>query len=771
MNIRLSSLRISILSLFCLIMINGYQPAQSLSPARDNDLRFNKIPKLWDEGLPLGNGMLGALIWQKGNALRFALDRADLWDLRGPKEFADPNFKFSWVIERVMKNDYKPVQDLMDVPYDRDATPTKIPAGALEFDIPGINDVDYSEVRLADAVAEIKLKNGILINSFVDASSSYGWIKFEGLEKEIAPRIDPPPFTSEKIEANSNSGPGGNDLMRLGYPAPIVTNAKNEINYIQKCYGDSEFKINVIWKYFNHTLFCAWTVTTSKPYPLYKQSRKISLNDITSSYYNASLKQHTGWWKKFWSKSSVHVPEKLIESQYYKELYKFGSTSRKGAPPITLQAIWTADNRRLPPWKGDFHNDLNTQLSYWPAYASNHPDEASVFTDWLLLCTPTAQKYTKNYFGKEGLDFPGVATIEGVEMGGWIQYSLSPTVSSWLAHHFYLEWKYGMDNKFLKEKAYPWIKKVAEFINNISIEENGRRKLPISSSPEINDNDLKAWFKETTNYDLSLIRWLYGAASEMAAALNLKEDAQKWNSILLKWPGLATSDKEEKLLVAPGYELKESHRHFSHLMAIHPLGILDAENEKDKNIIKASLKDIERLGPSLWCGYSYSWLSSMYARAYNGDKAAEALRIFASCFCSPNSFHLNGDQSKTGKSSFTYRPFTLEGNFAFAEGVHQMLLQSQNGLIKLFPAVPVDWKNASFTSLRTEGGFLISASLDNGRVSSFTLKSDKGGTVAIKNPFGTDKIKITGDINSKNVSDALIKVVTVKGKSFTITKL
>lgn len=757
-----------VVSFISFTMINGYQSTKNILPDSTHDLRFGKIPGLWDEGLPLGNGMFGALIWQKGNALRFSLDRADLWDLRPSKEFEDPNYKFSWVIDKVMQKDYKPVQVLMDVPYDRDATPTKIPAGAIEFEIPGIQDVEYSTVRLNNASAEIKWKNGIRMISFVDAASSYGWIKIEGLDKKIIPQMDPPPFTSEKIKDQSNSGPEGNDLMRLGYPAPIVTRNDNEMIYTQKCYDDREFKIIVKWEYTDRSLYCAWTITTTNPYPLYKQSKELMPDDISPAEFERQLTGHSAWWENFWSKSSVQIPDKLLEAQYYRELYKFGSTSRKGAPPITLQAVWTADNRRLPPWKGDFHNDLNTQLSYWPAYASNHTEEASVFTDWLQLCKPTAIEYTKKYFNKEGLNFPGVATINGEAMGGWIQYSLSPTVSAWLAHHFYLQWRYSMDDEFLRNEAYPWIKQTAEFINNISVVENGKSKLPISSSPEINDNDISAWFKETTNYDLSLIRWLFSAASEMANALNIKDEAEKWKNILASWPQLSTQDN--KLLVAPGYELKFSHRHFSQLMAIHPLGIVDWDNEKEREIIKASLADLEQLGTSLWCGYSYSWLGSMYARAMNGDKAAEALRVFASCFCSPNSFHLNGDQSKTGKSNFTYRPFTLEGNFAFAEGIQEMLLQSQNNIIKLFPAVPKEWKNASFNNLRTEGGCLISAELKDGLTIKVLLVPVQNGIVTIKNPFGSSDIDIIGDVKSKSVTDTVIKLETLKGKDITIIK-
>jgi len=747
-------------------MINGYQYSRVKEHVRKHSFHFSSIPSKWDEGLPLGNGMLGALIWQKGSSLRFALDRADLWDHRSAMESANHNYKFSWVINQVNKNDYSPVQKLLDEPYDNVATPTKIPAGAIEFDIPEIDNVEYADLYLGDAAAEIKWKNGIKLTSFVDASSSSGWIKIEGLKNELKPRIDPPPFTYEKIVAGSNSGPEGNDLQRLGYPAPIVTETANEIIYTQKCYDNIEFKIRVVWSCFNGILYCKWTIATNMPYSLYKENKNLTDEKVTAKNYNSHFDAHTKWWNKFWSKSSISIPDTLLETQWYRELYKFGSASRKGAPAVTLQAVWTADNRRLPPWKGDFHNDLNTQLSYWPSYSSNHLEEAEVFIDWILNGKDKALDYTKRFFETEGLNFPGVSALNGDAMGGWSQYSLSPTVGAWISHHFYLQWRYSMDKKFLSSKAYPWIKQCADFITNISVIENGIRKLPLSSSPEINDNRITAWFKETTNYDLALIRWLYKAAGEMASALNKKEDAAEWEKLLSQWPNLSVSGNE--LLVAPGVELKESHRHFSHLMAIHPLGLLDYENEKDKDIIDASLKYLEKLGPKLWCGYSYSWLGSMYARALNGEKAAEALRIFASCFCSPNSFHLNGDQSKTGKSNFTYRPFTLEGNFAFAEGIQEMLLQSHNNLIRIFPAVPDVWKDVSFDKLRTEGAFLVSAERKNGIIKSVSIYPEKGGIVKINNPYPDGNVKIAGDVKSKSIKGSIIELETKKGKRITI---
>ena len=119
---------------------------------------------------------------------------------------------------------------------------------------------------------------------------------------------------------------------------------------------------------------------------------------------------------------------------------------------------------------------------------------------------------------------------------------------------------------------------------------------------------------------------------------------------------------------------------------------------------------------SYWCGYSFSWLGNLYARAKDGEKAAEALRIFSENFCLSNSFHANGEQHNRGYSKFKYRPFTLEGNFAFASGIQEMLIQSHTGVIEVFPAIPNEWKDVSFTTLRTEEAFLVSALQKEGKI-------------------------------------------------------
>jgi alpha-L-fucosidase 2 len=123
------------------------------------------------------------------------------------------------------------------------------------------------------------------------------------------------------------------------------------------------------------------------------------------------------------------------------------------------------------------------------------------------------------------------------------------------------------------------------------------------------------------------------------------------------------------------------------------------------------------------------------ARAKDGEGAASALDIFRKAFCSINTFHLNGDQTKSGYSNFQYRPFTLEGNFAFASGLQEMLLQSYGGFIEVIPAVPGTWKDIEFKKLRAEGAFLVSLQMRSGKFRELRIFSEQGGHTKLKLPF------------------------------------
>lgn len=732
-----------------------------------SDLQFKQLAKTWDEGIPLGNAVVGSLVWQRDSALRFSLDRTDLWDLRPIDSISGPNNRFSWVCEQVKKGDYLPVQKKYDWPYDRLPAPSKIPGAALEFSLEGIGTPTDVHLYLNNALCEAKWENGMSLKTFVHATEPVGWFEFENLPKELKPVLIAPKYAAKEI--GKDDGPvNGLDLRRLGYKQGVIQQKENEITYHQTGWKDFSYDVNVRWKQDGKRLYGVWSISSS----LSADKAAAETTDALQRGLSADYQAHMSFWNTYWKASSISVPDPVLQKQYDNEMYKFGSASRENSFPISLQAVWTADNGKLPPWKGDYHHDLNTQLSYWPSYMGNHLTEEMGYLNTLWNQRDEYKKYTKQYFECDGMNVPGVCTLTGVPMGGWIQYSMSQTVGAWLSHHFYLHWKFSADQQFLKERAYPFMKDVVTFLEQISsVDKDGVRRLPMSSSPEIFDNSINAWFKDMTNYDLSLMHFAFKAAGEMADALNLKDEAAHWKELKSQLQELSV-DEDMALTFAKGFPYNQSHRHFSHAISIHPLGILDySQGEKSQKIINATIDKLEKIGPDWWCGYSYSWFGNMRARAFDGEGAAKALKTFAECFCLPNTFHANGDQTKSGKSQYTYRPFTLEGNFAFASGVQEMLLQSHTGIIRIFPAVPVSWKDVSFRDLRAVGAFLVSAELKAGAVQKIEITSEQGGVCKIAVPASLKgELSITGNQGKITRDGDILNIPTQKGEKIVICK-
>ncbi len=449
------------------------------------------------------------------------------------------------------------------------------------------------------------------------------------------------------------------------------------------------------WRQSESGWLGVWSISTSKESDDPLAAARKRCEAALGRGFHGLAREHDRWWEEYWSRASVAVPNPVVERQWYLETYKFGSATRPDTPPITLQGPWTADDMKIPPWKGDYHHDLEYATELLARYSGNRLEGASGFVRWLWETKGNARRWTARFFGLPGLNVPMTADLEQNQIGGWHQYTHSATTAAWLAHHFWLHWRYSMDRQFLEERAYPWLQQVATFLEAVTEKgPDGKRTLPLSSSPEIHDNRLQAWFPSITNYDLALIRWTFEKTAGLAEQLEEPAEANRWRGILSEMPELAVAPDDLKLLVAKDDPLPGSHRHFSHLMAIHPLGTICWENgERDRAIIKASLADLDARGTSQWCGYSFAWLANLAARARDGEKAERALEVFSRPSVCRNGFHANGDQSGQGYSNFRYP--ALHAGRAISPprpGLQEMLLQSCRHDLRLFPAILARWR-------------------------------------------------------------------------------
>jgi len=670
----------------------------------------------WDEAIPLGNGLTGGLLWGTGNTINLSLDRGDLWDERLPEIYHGDNWNYDTIRRLKAAGNQAEISRLFDHPYNRVPYPTKLPGGRLVLQLAESQKAESFELDMRQAVGRVALSSGRL-ECFFSATRPVAMIRLSG-----------PALTYRFVR------PAG--LDRLGYKAAEFGEAEGMTWMVQEAALGLKYAVVVAGKRAGEETQLAVAITSNRagddPLAVGKQRVREALD----AGFDALLDAHLKWWGDFWSISSVTIPDPRLQRHYNLVKYFYGAASRPDAPPIPLQGVWTRDDGNLPPWKGDFHHDLNTQMTYLAYHTAGLVDQGLSFIryNWELL--PTYREFARDFYGVEGAAMPGVATLAGQPTAGWSQYALSPTNALWVGQSFYLHWRYTMDREFLETRAYPWLSEIATGIVNLLEEKNGKLYLPLSSSPEIHNNSLRAWLEPNSNYDLSLMHWTFDALAEMAEELGKTDEARRWRDVRGKLDDLLVDD-ENVLMFAKGEPFNVSHRHHSHTMAIHPLATLHIEgSDRDRAIVDATLDRMNKKGTQAWCGYSFSWFSCILARAGRAEEALKYLVDYERAFILRNGFHVNGDQIGAGLSGFRYRPFTLEGNFLAMEAVHDMLLQSWGGRVRVFPAVSDKWPDVSFDDLRAEGGFRLSAVRKGGRTVHVEITSTVDAPLRLKNPFG-----------------------------------
>lgn len=701
------------------------------------DIIYDRAIERWDEALPLGCGKQGCLIYGT-DKIRLALDRIDLWDERPNPTIFEEGFNFPHLVELVKsgkEEDWQEFKRLFNAIFTATPYPTKITAGRIELDFGNLSDVK-SKVSLETATAEVHIGKKAKLEAFMSATRFAGAARVWG---DFTLELHIPDYISgdENGKCGNNSGIGNKDVdYCLHYPRACVIRDGEFTYYEQKTYTDFTYGIAVLRKDYGDFSELYFTVAAGDNDPV--AAAKAELEGLADIGYEALKSEHEKWWSEYWSASEISTPDKLFDKTYYRSWYLFASTSRKGFYPMPLQGVWTADNDSLPPWKGDYHHDTNTELSYQSYLKANRLPEGEVFIDYLWDMRFTFGKFAEEFFKVDGILLPSCCTLSGTAMGGWAHYSLSPAMTIWAAQSFDEYYRYTGDLSFLKTRAYPFLKAVGRAIFGLLEEKNGKLYLPLSTSPEIFDASREAYLTPNSNFDLALMRRLFKTLAEYSEILG--ENGDEYGTILSKLDDIALDDGKF-IKLDPDKRLTESHRHFSHLMCLYPLHLINYDTPHHREIYSATMWDLEKYGSGLWVGFSFAMSAQIYAMMKKGNSAYEKLRAFCKGFVADNGFHLNGDFKGYGFSQFHYRPFTLESSFGFCDALHEMLMQDHVAL-EVFPAIPDEWRadEVSFKNLRSMGGVLVSAKLKKGKIVKFKLKSDKPVRIKIVNNFGRDRL-------------------------------
>ncbi len=702
-----------------------------------HDLLWDIPARQWLDGIPLANGHIGAMIWGDGNPLKVTLDKYDCWELR--EQQPDPQWFNYATLRRLVENgEHETIQakfwrDICqpDLPH-----PTRLPLPRLE--------IDFAAPATAFR-ARLSLFNAQAAGTLQVADEQVEWVAFVhatqnllviNMECEARPQVRVT-MTHLTQPAEDNAAPAWDTLKKWGYNPPVLGQDEDIMWLQMQLPAGGQYVVAHQAQPTTSGLVVYVCILThnDSPEPLTQAVRTVHY--AAQAGVEKLAASHRKWWADFWPASFLAIPDGRLENLYYVEMYKLGCSCRPDGLPITLQGLWTADGV-MPPWSGDYHLDMNVQESYWPIYTANRLEAGRCLYETFFRCLPRFQRQCRAFFGFDGA-WSGCAVGPGGErIYGYPAVEFWPGNGAWLAHHFWLHWLYSRDEKFLRERAYPFMAAFMQtYVNLLEEGPDGKLHVPLSNSPEWGEGGPQAWVSDPTG-DLALIRWLAGALLEAHDILGLDDpQAAQWQDVLQRLADYP-QDEDQGLLVAADTPLAHSHRHFSHLMGIYPLGVLNPDDEDQRRLIERSLRHLRRQGTGQWTGWSFPWASLIAARAGLPNMAWQMLDIYCRCFIAPNSLHINGDPRRFGPSQFEYSPMTLEAGFAAAAALMEMLLQSYGELIRVFPALPDHWHDAYFDDLRAEGAFLVSSLLRGGQVVYIKVTSLAGCRCRIANPWNSE---------------------------------
>jgi hypothetical protein len=798
----------------------------SFNQAKKHSLIYEGPAPDFFQGALLGNGGMGVVVTTRPDAVVLRFGHNNVWDIRIAEKNRKEIGTFKDVFEKIsripdtlaMLNEdtaYEKYRKITVENY-RKPYPRPFPCGSvvLGFDLRDVEMINY-KLDISNGLCEVKLltadKKEIFLQLFTDMFQDRLWMRLvdaKGIKQHnIFNRIKiiPDPSTpaefpkykpdedlangilsfrqtlpyQEPDEYNPEKGHAKDKAFRLIAIVNSSLEKKSRINWN----GNEEEMPSLEGAFSNNEDFSASILlqeglNTVVPNTLPLEPVKPSPEEFAKAFNRSQDK-----WKTYWSKSGVLLSDHFLEQTWYRNLYFFNCAADKSATCPGLFANWSYNNIGTA-WHGDYHLNYNTQQPFWMTFSSNHLEKNLPYVNMIESLMEVSRKWAKEYYDLPGAYFPHSAYPVDMSMNpypvpnwGW-EISETP----WAVQGLWWHYIYSGDKDFLKNRAYTPIRQAVEFLAAYMKRPEARGGDRWKDSnyhifptipPEL--YGIRPGFKY--NYDcivdLTLTRFIFKAFTEATTILgttladkNLLEDVK---DILAHFPAYPTTSSKkygEIFVSVPGETDQVVYNAPIALATVFPGEDHGLHSNKETfSLLKSTFQNQRNEG-----GNDLVFINLQAARLgmLDLDKFSRHIKYSLLPNGTATDMVMQTNGRYTDMTNFDYLAHMgiWFENFALPVVINECLMQSYNGIIRLFPNWPKN-KNATFQNLRAVGAFLVSATQKNGIVSEIKILSEKGADLKIDLPWKNGGYLVNSR-GKKKIGGEIVVIKTVPGELITL---